>query len=41
MQGYDDHTFSNGTLIALRRSSHSGAGRFLERMKSGLNSFDW
>jgi hypothetical protein len=36
-----DHTFSNGTLIALRCSSHSGTGRFLERMKSGLNSFDW
>ena len=34
------HTFSNGTLIALRFSSHSGTGRFLERMKSGLNSFD-
>ena len=34
------HTFSNGTLIALRLSSHSGTGRFLERMKSGLNSFD-
>src|ERR1700716_2469218 len=36
-----DHTFSNGTSILLRCSSHSGTGRFLERMKSGLNSFDW
>jgi hypothetical protein len=34
------HTFSNGRLIALRRSSHAGTGRFFERMKSGLNSFD-
>jgi hypothetical protein len=35
-----DHTFSNGTLMAVLRSSHSGTGRFLERMKAGLNSFD-
>ena len=35
-----DHTFSNGTSILLRFSSHSGTGRFFERMKSGLNSFD-
>ena len=34
------HTFSNGTSILLRFSSHSGTGRFFERMKSGLNSFD-
>lgn len=34
------HTFSNGGLIVLRVSSHSGTGRFLLRMKSGLNSFD-
>jgi hypothetical protein len=33
-------TFSNGTLMLLRFSSHAGAGRFFERMKSGLNSFD-
>jgi hypothetical protein len=35
-----DHTFSNGTSILLCFSSHSGTGRFFERMKSGLNSFD-
>jgi hypothetical protein len=35
-----DYTFSNGTLIAVLRSSHAGTGRFLERMNSGLNSFD-
>jgi hypothetical protein len=34
------HTFSNGGSIVLRFSSHAGTGRFLERMKSGLNSFD-
>ena len=34
------HTFSNGTSILLRFSSHSGTGRFFERMNSGLNSFD-
>jgi hypothetical protein len=39
-QGRSYHTFSNGTLIVLRFSSHSGTGRFLERMKSGLNSLD-
>ena len=38
--GYVAHTFSNGTSILLRFSSHSGTGRFFERMKSGLNSFD-
>src|ERR1700682_2648036 len=37
----DNHTFSNGTSILLRLSSHSGTGRFFARMKSGLNSFDW
>jgi hypothetical protein len=31
---------TNGTLNALRLSSHSGTGRFFERMKAGLNSFD-
>jgi hypothetical protein len=35
-----DYTFSNGTLMLLRFSSHAGTGRFFERMKSGLNSFD-
>jgi general L-amino acid transport system ATP-binding protein len=34
------HTFSNGTSILLRFSSHAGTGRFFERMNSGLNSFD-
>jgi hypothetical protein len=34
------YTFSNGKSIWLRFSSHSGTGRFFERMKSGLNSFD-
>jgi hypothetical protein len=34
------HTFSNGNSILLRFSSHSGTGRFFERMKAGLNSFD-
>ncbi len=46
--GHDDgvwmvasnYTFSNGTLIALFFSSHSGTGRFLLRMKAGLNSLD-
>ena len=37
-RGY--HTSSKGTAIVLRFSSHSGTGRFLPRMKSGLNSFD-
>ena len=35
------HTFSNGKLILLRFSIHSGTGRFFERMKSGLKSLDW
>ena len=35
-----NHTFSNGTSILLCCSSHFGTGRFLERMNSGLNSFD-
>ena len=34
------HTFSNGTSISVRFSSHAGTGRFFERMNSGLNSFD-
>ena len=34
------HTFSKGTSILLFFSSHSGTGRFFERMNSGLNSFD-
>ncbi len=34
------HTFSNGGLIVLLRSSHAGTGRFFERRNSGLNSFD-
>jgi hypothetical protein len=34
------HTFSNGTLIAVVFSIHSGTGRFFERMNAGLNSFD-
>jgi hypothetical protein len=34
------HTFSNGNSILLRFSSHSGTGKFFERMKAGLNSFD-
>jgi hypothetical protein len=34
-------TFSNGTSILLLCSSHAGTGKFFERMKSGLNSFDW
>ena len=34
------YTFSNGTSILLRFSSHAGTGRFFERMNSGLNSFD-
>jgi hypothetical protein len=41
--GYESrrpHTFSNGTSIWLRFSSHAGTGRFFERMNSGLNSFD-
>ena len=32
--------YSNGTLMLLFCSSHSGTGRFLLRMNSGLNSFD-
>src|SRR5262245_3951761 len=32
--------FSNGGLMSDLRSSHSGTGNFLERRKSGLNSFD-
>jgi hypothetical protein len=28
----NDHTFSNGTSILLRSSSHCGTGRFFERM---------
>ena len=32
--------FSNGTSMFVRFSSHAGTGRFFERMKSGLNSFD-
>jgi hypothetical protein len=35
------HTFSNGTSIFGRRSSHSGTGKFFERMNAGLYSFDW
>jgi hypothetical protein len=34
------HTFSKGTSIWVRFSSHCGTGSFFERMKSGLNSFD-
>jgi len=34
------HTFSNGTSISVRFSSHAGTGRFFERMNAGLNSFD-
>jgi hypothetical protein len=32
--------YSNGTSIAVFFSSHSGTGRFFDRMNSGLNSFD-
>ena len=34
------HTFSNGRSTFGRLSSHSGTGKFLARMKAGLNSFD-
>ena len=45
MPGHDTskghiHTCSNGTAMLGLVSSHSGTGRFFERMKSGLNSFD-
>jgi hypothetical protein len=33
-------TYSNGSSIVLRFSSHSGTGKFFERMNAGLNSFD-
>ena len=33
-------TYSNGTSISVFFSSHSGTGRFFDRMNSGLNSFD-
>jgi hypothetical protein len=34
------HTFTKGTSILGRRSSHSGTGSFFSRMNCGLNSFD-
>ncbi len=38
--GRTNYSVSNGTLILLFFSSHSGTGNFFERMKSGLNSLD-